>query len=276
MTTSSGVLLSIILLGVIVLIVVVIAQRKRPAPLDHEAIFEQTREVAREVARSAAQSAAQEAGDAAIRAYQGQQDALRQEESTKRREAAAKAKATRATRIEALQQWRETFVTFVKGLGEPFFAEWDLDRSLLDEWAEERADVYIQRKPYVLEIIQSIHADAQRAAEALANKAQKSGREIARERARSIGGALVRNIDCPYCGTRLDDKAHLEHIIPVQRGGPSASWNMVYVCIPCNRAKHDLSLMEFLDSEYARRKGLKASEIAKRLKELQKYIDVLR
>jgi 5-methylcytosine-specific restriction endonuclease McrA len=204
------------------------------------------------------------------------QEVIQQADAAKRKEAATRAKETRLRKIEALQAWRPSFVAFVRRLGEPFFVEWQIDRPRLEAWAEERADVYIKKKPYVLEIIQSIHADALRAAEAMANQAQKSSREIARERAKSIAGALERNSHCPYCGVQLDTQPHLDHILPVQRGGPSIPWNMVYVCIPCNRAKRDLSLMEFIDTDYARRKEMRAGEVAKRLRNLDKYVEVLR
>lgn len=279
MLTSSPVIWIAIAL-VVVLVAVLILSRRRHPPLDRESIIRETREAAKEAARRALEDAApgvaQDAGAAAIRAYQLQQDAIKQEEAEKRRDAAARARETRIKKIESLQAWRPTFVLFVKRLAEPFFDEWRLDKSLLDEWAEERTDVYIKRKPYVLEIIQSIHADAQKAAEALSGRAQKSTREIARERAKALTGSLERNSHCPYCGCELDERTHLDHIVPVQRGGPSTPWNMVYVCIPCNRAKRDLSLVEFVDSDYARERNLRMTAIAERLRTLDKYVELLR
>lgn len=276
MTIDSTVLWIIVGVVVLVLAWALLSKRRRPPALDREQILEQTRQVAESAAREAAKRAADQAQDAAVRAYQMQQDELRAEQAGRRREAATKAKETKARRIAELEQWRDTFVFFVRALSKPFFDEWDLDMELLDEWSRDRADFYISKRPYVLEIIQSVHADAQRAAESFANRAQKSPREIARERAKSVARGLGRNADCPYCGNPLDEKAHLDHIRPVQRGGPSVDWNMVYVCVPCNRAKRDLSLAEFVEGDYARRVGLKLTEIVKRLKSLGKEVDILR
>jgi 5-methylcytosine-specific restriction endonuclease McrA len=279
MTVDSSYVWIIIVVAVIV-VVALLAGRRRRETFDRDTIVRETREAAREAAQKAVQDVApdvvREASTAAVRDYQVQQQAIREAEAAKRREAAGRAKETRLKKIESLQAWRPSFVAFVRRLAEPFFTEWQIDRQRLDAWAEERADIYIKKKPYVLEIIQSIHADALRAAETFANLEQKSPREIARERAKSISSDLERNSNCPYCGVQLDAQAHLDHILSVQRGGPSTPWNMVYACVPCNRAKRDLSLMEFVDTDYARRKALRAGEIAKRLRELDKYVEVLR
>jgi hypothetical protein len=270
---STGTIWIVVAIAVILIIVVLLRRRSNlgsPPMIDRDQIMEQTRRVAEDAARGAAQ----QAQDAAVRAYQQQQEKLQEEQSARRREGAARAKETKAKRIEALDPWRETFILFVKRLAEPFFSEWDLDRDLLDEWSRERASVYIARKPYVLEIIQSVHADARNAAESYAKRAGKSPREIARERAKGTRGFL-RNDHCPYCDVILDEKAHLDHIRPVQRGGPSEAWNMAFVCVPCNRAKRDMSLIEFLESDYARRNGMRMSDVVKRLKALDKEVDVL-
>lgn len=229
-----------------------------------------------DLAREATQKAAQEAQDAAIRAYQEQQDRLRQEQSEKRRETAAKAQQTKQKKIEALQQWRDTFVGFVRALAKPYFSEWELPDDVLTDWSEERSDYYIKWRPYVLEIIQMVHADAQKAAESYANKTTKSTRELSRERARSVSRKLERNLSCPYCQVSIDSSAPLDHIIPAQLNGPGEAWNLVYVCKPCNQAKGSKPLIEFIDSDYARRKGLRLSEIRKRLEALGKIVNVLR
>jgi len=279
MSVSSSPLLWLAVILAVVIILMLLRSR-RGARLDRDEIVREARQAAREAAERSVQEVApevvQDASAAAVRAYQERENAIREEQAIKRRESAARARDTKTRKIEELQAWRPTFVAFVRKLAEPFFAEWRLDAAQLDDWAEERADVYIRRKPYVLEIIQSVHADAQRASEALANQAGKSPREIARERAKATTGSLERNSHCPYCGDVLDARAQLDHIIPVQRGGPSEPWNTVFACVPCNRAKRDYSLMEFLDTDYARDRRFKAGEIAKRLKDLDKYVEVLR
>ena len=279
MSISSSPLLwlAVILAAAIILMLVRSRRRER---LDRDEIVREAREAAREAAERSVQEVApevvQDASAAAVRAYQERENAIREEQAERRRESAARAKDTKMRKIAELQTWRPTFVAFVRKLAEPFFAEWRLDEAQLDDWAEERADVYIRRKPYVLEIIQSIHADAQRSAESLANRSGKSAREIARERAKGTANSLDRNSHCPYCGDQLDARTQLDHIIPVQRGGPSEPWNTVFVCVPCNRAKRDYSLMEFLDTDYARQRRFRAGDIAKRLRDLDKYVEVLR
>jgi len=274
MTSVSGAIgiLALVVFAAVAFILVWKYLAGRENPKRRELLMEQ----ARQVAEAAVVRAAENAQDAAVRAYQQQQQALYEEQAAKRKDAAARAKDTKAQRIAALLPWRETFVTFVRRLGEPFFGEWALDTHLLEQWAEERADVYIAKKPYVLEIIQAIHADAQRAAESYANQTGKSTREIARERAKAASRNLVRNAECPYCNRVLDDDAHLDHIHPVQRGGPSEPWNMVFACARCNRAKRDLSLREFADTEYAKRNGLSIVEITRRLNDLGKNVEMFR
>lgn len=82
------------------------------------------------------------------------------------------------------------------------------------------------------------------------------GRERQRERhrtrsARKRGqlGIVSRNIDsylwriqggnCGFCGTSLDrPKAHLDHIIPLAKGGPHDDSNLQLLCATCNHRKH--------------------------------------
>ena len=213
----------------------------------------------------------------AVSKYESQQLQQRESEAAKRRERSARAAETKRKRIEGLKEWREPFAQFVRRLAEPFFVAYSVDSSQLEEWAEEQADIYISKKPYVLEIVKAIHADAQRAAEKLSGTRAKSASEIARERVRGASRKLVRNSECPYCCVTLEDGSdHLDHIRPVNRGGPTIDWNMVFVCIPCNRAKRDLSLSEFMDTEYAKRKELEIGEVLARLEALGKHVDMVR
>ena len=49
---------------------------------------------------------------------------------------------------------------------------------------------------------------------------------------------------CPYCGREIVD-GHIDHIIPISKGGTNDRENLVYVCAECNLRKHDRSLEEF-------------------------------
>jgi len=42
---------------------------------------------------------------------------------------------------------------------------------------------------------------------------------------------------CVYCRTALDDSAHLDHIIPLSRGGSNWPHNLQWLCAPCNLRK---------------------------------------
>jgi 5-methylcytosine-specific restriction endonuclease McrA len=53
---------------------------------------------------------------------------------------------------------------------------------------------------------------------------------------------------CPYCGERLGDQRHLDHIYPLSLGGLSIEPNMVWVCVPCNLRKSNQTLNQFIDA----------------------------
>lgn len=42
---------------------------------------------------------------------------------------------------------------------------------------------------------------------------------------------------CLYCGKRLDKAAHLDHFIPLSRGGRNSRENLAWACSSCNRSK---------------------------------------
>lgn len=45
-----------------------------------------------------------------------------------------------------------------------------------------------------------------------------------------------RNV-CPYCGKKLKGKVHVDHIIPLIRGGSKSLSNLVFTCNTCNCSK---------------------------------------
>lgn len=49
---------------------------------------------------------------------------------------------------------------------------------------------------------------------------------------------------CAYCGDRTED-LHLEHVIPVSRGGRHAIGNVLPACPRCNQSKTDFLLIEW-------------------------------
>jgi hypothetical protein len=50
---------------------------------------------------------------------------------------------------------------------------------------------------------------------------------------------------CPYCNKKIE-VGHIDHIIPVSKGGTNARENLAWVCASCNLRKHNKSLLEFL------------------------------
>ena len=53
------------------------------------------------------------------------------------------------------------------------------------------------------------------------------------------------NRTCAYCGAK-DVPLEVEHIVPKSRGGSSRVSNLALACVPCNRAKSNLDIREFL------------------------------
>jgi 5-methylcytosine-specific restriction endonuclease McrA len=56
---------------------------------------------------------------------------------------------------------------------------------------------------------------------------------------------------CPYCNRPII-KGHIDHIVPVSRGGTNARDNLVWVCATCNLLKFTNRLLDFLLDRIAR------------------------
>jgi len=52
------------------------------------------------------------------------------------------------------------------------------------------------------------------------------------------------NYACFYCGA-FDEKGHVDHIIPLSRGGTDNLENLVWSCVSCNTSKGDMTLQEW-------------------------------
>jgi len=88
------------------------------------------------------------------------------------------------------------------------------------------------------------------------NAAHKEEKSASAHNRRVAGGVtltaqVVRDIKaraggvCCYCGEDFED-GHIDHILPVSRGGTNDPENLVYVCARCNLQKHDKTGEEFL------------------------------
>lgn len=52
---------------------------------------------------------------------------------------------------------------------------------------------------------------------------------------------------CTYCGS-IDGPFHIDHIMPVAKGGTDAISNLTVACAPCNLSKSDRTLQEWVTS----------------------------
>ena len=50
---------------------------------------------------------------------------------------------------------------------------------------------------------------------------------------------------CPYCNRQIAG-GHIDHVVPVSKGGTNDRENLVWACAPCNMQKHDKGLIEFM------------------------------
>ncbi|MDJ0747353.1 MAG: RNA-guided endonuclease IscB, partial [Xenococcaceae cyanobacterium MO_167.B27] len=53
------------------------------------------------------------------------------------------------------------------------------------------------------------------------------------------------NRTCAYCGSR-DVPLEVEHTLPKSKGGSNRVSNLAIACVPCNQAKSNLDIQEFL------------------------------
>lgn len=51
---------------------------------------------------------------------------------------------------------------------------------------------------------------------------------------------------CYWCGCKLSDDYHLDHRVPLSRGGSNGPENLVIACVSCNLSKHAKTPGEFL------------------------------
>lgn len=64
-----------------------------------------------------------------------------------------------------------------------------------------------------------------------------------------IGDEEINSSVCAYCGAKEKDvgKLHIDHIIPLNKGGDGSIENFVKVCKSCNSSKKDKDLVDFLN-----------------------------
>lgn len=50
---------------------------------------------------------------------------------------------------------------------------------------------------------------------------------------------------CAYCGIRLFDRFHVDHVVPISRGGTNHYDNLLLACPHCNQSKNDKLIEEW-------------------------------
>ena len=49
----------------------------------------------------------------------------------------------------------------------------------------------------------------------------------------------MQNGECAYCRTTSPEEWHMDHVIPISKGGPDTADNVVAACASCNTSKQD-------------------------------------
>jgi 5-methylcytosine-specific restriction endonuclease McrA len=65
----------------------------------------------------------------------------------------------------------------------------------------------------------------------------KRTRRVAKRKSLISKLMLVQRGRCAYCRSRLDDDAHLDHIMPISKSGSNAQSNFQLTCPTCNLSK---------------------------------------
>jgi 5-methylcytosine-specific restriction endonuclease McrA len=79
-------------------------------------------------------------------------------------------------------------------------------------------------------------------------RARYRGAEGSYTRADVLGLYAEQNGLCPYCSVSLEDTYHVDHIMPLARGGTNYRSNIQLTCAPCNLRKHAKDPVEFAAS----------------------------
>jgi len=89
-----------------------------------------------------------------------------------------------------------------------------------------------------------------------------------RETIASLRDQVRKTSECPYCGNSVGPGGHhLDHIVPVSRGGLNTVDNLVYICARCNLKKGDSGLLAF-----AKKAGIEIEPLIERLHRLGKHV----
>ena len=104
-------------------------------------------------------------------------------------------------------------------------------RAANDAWAKANREAYLAIKRA---------AQHRRKARQLAAPGDHNGADVAAQYLRQGGR-------CYWCGDKVGKDYHVDHVIPLSRGGSNGPENLVISCAPCNLSKHDKLPHEWSD-----------------------------
>lgn len=70
-------------------------------------------------------------------------------------------------------------------------------------------------------------------------RARKHGASGSHTAAQTTALLAKQNFKCASCGTSILTKRHLDHVVPLSRGGSNDIANLQWLCPSCNCSKHD-------------------------------------
>lgn len=92
------------------------------------------------------------------------------------------------------------------------------------------------------------------------------------------------NKTCPYCGQDLfsghiRSKIHIDHFIPIKKGGQNVPWNVLPVCQTCNSKKKDKTPISFLGSNKYQEcnnylKRIEAKYVSSLQSDIEKFVQI--
>lgn len=135
------------------------------------------------------------------------------------------------------------------------------------EWDRERSAAYRAANPEKRKAITAVYREKNREKVRAYNKQYSADhlQELAikshnrRVQIRENGGVLSKNIvdvlmaeqggKCSYCMCGLEESGHhIDHVMPIVRGGPNTDENVQLLCPPCNYKKNARHPLEYMTS----------------------------
>lgn len=77
---------------------------------------------------------------------------------------------------------------------------------------------------------------------------------------------VVATEKCFYCGDSISEDSHIDHIIPLSRGGKDHAFNTMRICKKCNMEKKDKTPWEYI--EWIRQKAYEQGSLDASLTEV--------